>query len=302
MPMGAELFGERNGMRCLTFAWCRLRGNYVRSCVSVVDQTLDYDRAESGLRRYRLLEQTERDPRGENQRYGAVVLCAREVKCSGERQRALPRVRSVRTNVRLAANAALVACLLPNRGETSAAPPEMSRACFLSDRLRYCDSSVLQYESAQRHRQQRTVQVFVPLLLARQPRRAARIVMPHLPRRAPANSAQKNNGAERTTILSHASPRPLPRKAHRKTCKPYPGFACLACGPYEVPAQSMSRLTGVRAGDVVHKFCRPVPACLFKTLYADHLLPQACAGKAHPHVCIISPLAACAKQRGGPPR
>lgn len=65
---------------------------------------------------------------------------------------------------------------------------------FLSDRLRYCDSSVLQYESAQRHRQQRTVQVFVPLLPARQPRRAARIVMPHLPRRAPANSAQKNNG------------------------------------------------------------------------------------------------------------
>ena len=54
---------ERNGMMCLTFAWCRLWGNCVRSCVSVVDQTLDYDRAESGLRRYRLLEQTERDLR-----------------------------------------------------------------------------------------------------------------------------------------------------------------------------------------------------------------------------------------------
>ena len=55
-----------------------------------------------------------------------------------------------------------------------------------------------------------------------------------------------------------------------------------------------SRLTGVRAGDVVHMFCRPVPACLFKTLYADHLLPQACAGNAHPHVCMyISPCSMC---------
>lgn len=50
---------KHNDIVRVSVAECRLRGNYLRCRFKDVDCTLDYDRAESQLRRYALLGQTE---------------------------------------------------------------------------------------------------------------------------------------------------------------------------------------------------------------------------------------------------